>query len=279
MVNTFILSTDFHVSASKLDNLRLGKQRVEAYQILIALNQLRFLAKYFGIPDYPIGVDTPKDQREAWINNVIVTFKQTGYSAILIRENIIIHYYPGQILPRKPESGNKLLYDSVNDLVYEIKGKRQKIVSSGPSYTFVLPGEELITTMGFKKHPSTTMWLGFEDCLRQYINAHIEIWISRGKNNTMKTYEVPENYSKPSWTMSDAVIDNFKSTLVDREIKRHEPAWYLKQSDFVDAWAHSQEYSNRVNEFVKQLPTDQWYNCVDDKALLSYGNFPGFIWP
>lgn len=278
MVNTFVCDTDFRVSANKLDNLRLGKQRVEAYQILIVITQLRFLAKYFNIPDYPVGQDTPKTQREAWINNVITTFKQSGYSAILVRENMIVHYQQGQTLPRKPESGNKLLYDSANNMIFEVKGKKQRIVASGPSHTFVLPGEQLITT-GYKKHPAIPLWLGFEDALMDYINAHIEVWIARGKNNTMKTYTVPKNYPRPAWSLSNAVINNFKSTLVDREIRRHEPVWYLKQSDFVDAWAHSKDYSTKVNEFIAQLSTDQWYNYVDDKLLLSYGNFPGFIWP
>lgn len=34
MVNTFLISSDFDKNAQLLDNARLGKQRVEAYQIL-----------------------------------------------------------------------------------------------------------------------------------------------------------------------------------------------------------------------------------------------------
>lgn len=37
MVNTFLPKPDFHESARLLDNKRLGKQRVEAWQILKAL--------------------------------------------------------------------------------------------------------------------------------------------------------------------------------------------------------------------------------------------------
>ena len=278
MVNTFLLATDFKVSASKLDNLRLGKQRVEAYQILNTLNQLRFLAKNFGIPDYPIGKDTPKSQREAWIHTVINTFKLSGYSAMHIRGNMLIYYQQGQVLPRKPESGNKLLYDPVSKTVFEVKGKRQRIITSGPWYTFVLPGEELITT-GIRKHPGLYMWLGFEDCLKQYINSHIEAWIARGKNNTMRTYEIPENCPRPSWTRSEAIINNFKSTLIDREIKRREPAWYLKQSTFRDAWATSSDNSTKIGRLIERLPDDNWYNYIDEKYLSTFGNFPGLIWP
>jgi hypothetical protein len=278
MVNTFLVDKDFRVSASKLDNLRLGKQRVEAYQILIALNQLRFLAHHFGITDYPIGQDTSKTQREAWINNVISTFKRSGFSAMLIRGDILIQYHPGQTLPRKPDSGNKLLHDSATGLVFEVKGKRQKVVAYGPWYTFVLPGEELITT-GFRKHPAICMWLGFEEALKDYINAHIEIWISRGKNNTMRTYTVPPNYLRPHWTFSDSVINNFKSTLIEREIERNEPIWYMKQNDFIDSWTFSEENGDVLRQIVSKLPIETWFNFVNYNSLLTLGQFPGFIWP
>lgn len=278
MVNTFLVDTDFRISASKLDNRRLGKQRVEAYQILIALTQLRFLAKYFGIPDYPIGLDTPKERRDEWIHSVLSTFKRSGYIAMLIRGNMLIGYQSGHTVPRKPKSGNKLLYDSLNNWIYEVSGKRQKIVASGPPDVFVLPGEELITT-GFRKHTAVSMWLGFEDALRDYINAHIETWISRGKNNTMKTYIVPENYPRPCWSFSRVIINKFKSALIQKEIERHELAWYLNQPDFVEAWAHSPDYASQVNVFVKLLPTSQWYNYVNKNLLLAYGHFTGYIWP
>ena len=278
MVNTFLVDKDFRVSASKLDNLRLGKQRVEAYQILIALTQLRFLARYFSIPDYPVGIDTPKTQREAWIHSVLSSFKLSGYSAMHIRGDILILYQPGQALPRKPESGNKLLYDSATGLVFEVKGKRQKVVASGPWDTFVIPGEELITT-GFRKHPAVCMWLGFEESLKDYINAHIETWIARGKNNTMRTYAISPNYLRPTWTFSDAVINNFKSTLIEREIQRTEPIWYMKQGDFINCWVSSAENGATLRDFVSKVPIDTWFNYVNYNTLLTLGQFPGFIWP
>jgi hypothetical protein len=277
MVNTFLVDKDFRVSASKLDNLRLGKQRVESYQILIALTQLRFLAKLYNIPDYPIGLDTAKNQRQEWINTVLSTFKQSGYVAILRRGNELIYYQVGQTLPHKCASGNKLLYNPATQFIYEVKGKKEKVVTSGPWHTFVLPGDELITT-GFRKHPAVCLWLGFEESLKQYINAHIEAWISRGKNNTMKTYTVCENVPRPSWTLSDEVINNFKSSLVQKEIERHEKSWYLTQSDFVEAWSRTSDHSKQLNEFIKQLPDNAWWKYVDDKILLTFGNFAGYIW-
>ena len=45
MVNTFILDHDYNISASKLDRARLGKQRVEAEQILNILLNLHACAE------------------------------------------------------------------------------------------------------------------------------------------------------------------------------------------------------------------------------------------
>lgn len=261
-----------------LNNSRLCKQRLEGNMILNALYQLRFMAKYLGIPDYPIGIDTPKEERTAWIVLVLSTFKMAGYKALHIRNNMIVQYFHGQTLPRKPESGNTLFHDPTTNIVYEIKGKRQRVVASGPAETFVLPGEELITT-GYRRHPAVAMFLGFENCLKQYINAHIDVWISRGKNNTMKKYDVPDNVPKPAWTMDEKVINNFKAALMAKEIDRKESAWYLKFPDFVEAWATSSDHAKQINQFASQLQTDQWYNCVNKDYLLTFGSFPGYMWP
>jgi hypothetical protein len=76
MVNTFLTVNDDPVaSATSLDRQRLGKQRVEAYQILNNLDDLRFLANYLGIEPFPVNVNYPKHIRETWIKNVMTTVK------------------------------------------------------------------------------------------------------------------------------------------------------------------------------------------------------------
>jgi hypothetical protein len=49
MVNTFLVHSDFKTSAKMLDNRRLGKQRVEAYQILNLIENIRILSNQSGI--------------------------------------------------------------------------------------------------------------------------------------------------------------------------------------------------------------------------------------
>lgn len=278
MVNTFLVDEDFSLSASRLDMRRLGKQRVEAYQLLILINQYRFLAKYFNIPDYPTSIDTPKDQRVSWVNLVITTFKNSGILALHVRKNLLIEHRSKESLPHKCKSGNQLLIDNSSGTVFEVKGKRQQIVTQGHWSNFVLPGEDLITTR-IRKHPVVYMWLGFEEALKAYINAHINVWVERGYKNTMSTYEVNKNYALPNWVSSMDVINNFKSALIQKEIDRNEDAWYIKQDDFVDAWTLTAEHGRVLKEFVSRLPDDKWKNYVSKQQLLTLGNFPGYIWP
>ena len=44
MVNTFLTNEDFKISAKSLDRARLGKQRVEAYQILNLIEDIKRLS-------------------------------------------------------------------------------------------------------------------------------------------------------------------------------------------------------------------------------------------
>ena len=46
------------------------------------------------------------------------------------------------------------------------------------------------TKKGWKNHPATLMWKGYENALMFYANCMIEEWISRGYNNTMELYEI-----------------------------------------------------------------------------------------
>jgi Pyrimidine dimer DNA glycosylase len=64
MVNTFIVNRDFKVSASKLDRARLGKQRVEAQQILDVILSLKYCSKHLDIQLLTLETDILKIYRE-----------------------------------------------------------------------------------------------------------------------------------------------------------------------------------------------------------------------
>jgi len=266
MVNTFLVDKDFRVSASKLDRQRLGKQRVEAQQILSILEKLTFLADFFSIEK--INRIASKEDRTKWVKHVVSTYKNSGIKAILLRGNLIILYLNN--LPRKIKSKNRLFFDN-DGMAYEVNGN--KIISSDKWENYILPGETLITT-GFMNHPAVIMWLGYEEALKDYINAHIEVWISRGYNNTMATYSVSSKYDRPPWTYSDSVIADFRASLLHREIERREPAWYMRQDDFISSWT---KFISEFKLIVDRLPIN-WYLYVEVRYLLLFGSDRGLPW-
>lgn len=265
MVNTFLVDPDFRVSAQKLDRSRLGKQRVEAYQILLVIQQYRFLAHHFGIPDFPVGVDTPKELRSSWVDQVTSRFKSSGLDGIFIRGEMIIEYPKGSTLPFRIASGNTFQIDPSTGLLYEMKGARRQVVRVAHWSDYVLPGDDLITTR-IRKHPAILMWLGFEEALKDYINSTIEAWVARGYKNTMKTYQVTPGYPRPAWCNQKEIWENFQSALVQKELDRNEPTWYLNQPDFVRSWLHSKENL----ELIPRLHRER---------IITLGSFPGYIWP
>jgi hypothetical protein len=67
---TFLTDTNFEKSAQSLDNKRLGKQRVEAKQILDTILKLKFLSKKFNI--------TISIPYYSWVRNVMKTYKTSN---------------------------------------------------------------------------------------------------------------------------------------------------------------------------------------------------------
>lgn len=71
MVNTFLVYPDFRRSARALDYRRLGKQRVEAYQILNLIQDLKYISSQLNIP---CCLET-KEDRKQWVRTVVRTYR------------------------------------------------------------------------------------------------------------------------------------------------------------------------------------------------------------
>ena len=71
MVNTFLIDADFKKSAEMLDTKRLGKQRVEALQILHLIQYLRILSIYYAsIENSPGPIPLNPYDQYLWIRKV-----------------------------------------------------------------------------------------------------------------------------------------------------------------------------------------------------------------
>jgi hypothetical protein len=72
MVNTFLVCSDFTESAKQLDNKRLGKQRVEAFQLLKILHSIEHECSLVGIhiEDIPSSDNSTIEERSAFVKRL-----------------------------------------------------------------------------------------------------------------------------------------------------------------------------------------------------------------
>lgn len=77
MVNTFLVCSNFESSAKELDNRRLGKQRVEAFQLLKILKTLEEMCVFEGLElsDIPSpDADPDKTKRKHFVQQMRIAF-------------------------------------------------------------------------------------------------------------------------------------------------------------------------------------------------------------
>lgn len=214
MVNTFLTDADFRKSAKNLDRQRLGKQRVEALQILQVCQDLQDLGNLF---------DSPLSQNQAegdWIRLIAQKYRSYPYSFIFRKINstqimrIAIRKESLAFLPKK-------------------KAQVPYLVEA-PQETFYYYPDDHLVKLGWCYHPAVKMWLGFEDALKAYIQAHIQEFIARGYKNNL-IIDPPENIRRPSWTFDPELHQNHRAALLKKEIDRKEPSWYAKIPEFTSA--------------------------------------------
>jgi hypothetical protein len=216
MVNTFLVHRKYKKSARKLNTQRLGKQRVEAYQILCLCQDLHYLAKYYK-------ETVPKVGLYKWIRKIAARYKKEKFRFV--------------VSPLEKDDYIEDIYKPYNiDIVKLIPKKskfKQPVVIDGIEFR----PEDRVVSLGFVYHPAVQMWLGYETALMFYIEKHIEVWIERGYKNTMCRYvfENPENIEHPPWTKDASIHENHKASLLNKEITRKEPKWYGNMEDFVEA--------------------------------------------
>ena len=81
---------------------------------------------------------------------------------------------------------------------------------------------------GWRNHPATKMWAGYENALADYMNTAICEWINRGYKNTMKIIPV-DSFVLPSWFGDPVFHLSHQSNLV-----RKFPEHYRKYFDVPD---------------------------------------------
>jgi hypothetical protein len=144
------------------------------------------------------------------------------------------------VLPKDPY----IWYDWIRIVIkmYKIKsvkmsGNLYKINGAWEFVEKIIPlNFELEIRYGYIYHPAVLMWLGWEASLKEYLNAHIEISISRGVQNNMKLYDLKlekNPIDRPPWTKDKDFFKRHRSMLINKEIDRSEVEWYQLKKRFI----------------------------------------------
>lgn len=72
-------------------------------------------------------------------------------------------------------------------------------------------------------HPAVLMWVGYEDCLREYYNTMVGTWIERKCNNTMPILYTPLQFKRPPWLGDERFHSSHRANLL-----RKKPEYYSK---------------------------------------------------
>ncbi|BAU79964.1 hypothetical protein A9K97_gp387 [Tokyovirus A1] len=203
MVNTFLPFESFEKTAKTLDNRRLNKQIIEAYQILTILEDLWFLSVELG--------ELPP----------LLDHKCLAKSFVARCEWI------------KTFSKKYRAREEKFERTYEIL-LRGKDISSGK--------KGLQINLGFCCHPATKMWFGYERALRQYINACISELSTRstkaGTKHSLpkKKIRVQRTVPLPWWLGYQKFHESHRASLLRKEPDFYQKKFQVQNPDLEYVW-------------------------------------------
>ena len=72
-------------------------------------------------------------------------------------------------------------------------------------------------TKGWRNHPITRMWDGYESALKLYFNLCVNEWIRRGYNNNMELEDVPYVIKYPEWLGNELLHSSHRANLLRKD--------------------------------------------------------------
>jgi len=228
MVVTFLTSTNYSESAENLDDSRLRKQCVEAFQILNVLNDLHLIAERLNLPKCP-DIELPYLYRqENWVKKVWDEYRECAY----------YYYYSNGILMKSQKNNpfftlnqtyilNKHYFIVDTDTIKVLMSPADYRKNYDPNYqkrvrvekylyredVIIKEQGDRIIKLGYAHHPATRMWLGYENSLALYLNAHLDEYYKRSG----KYMNIPKRFVwteiRP-WWIKDQLINSHKASLL-----------------------------------------------------------------
>lgn len=85
---------------------------------------------------------------------------------------------------------------------------------------------------GWLNHPCSVMWRNYVPLLKEYLNASIDEWVSRGFKNTMDKEDVDIVLDYPPWFGNEKFHDSHKSNLLKKDFEFYSQyRWNVDPSD------------------------------------------------
>ena len=97
---------------------------------------------------------------------------------------------------------------------------------------------ERTNTKGWRNHPITRMWEGYEPALQLYFNLCVEEWVYRGYNNTMVLEDVPEypGIKYPHWLGNSLFHSSHKANLLRKDYDYYHKFTWNENPENPYAW-------------------------------------------
>jgi len=102
--------------------------------------------------------------------------------------------------------------ESVKSLDYKRLGKQRV---EAMQIINILEGKQV--SKGWKNHPAVKMWEGYTMALKEYANACIDEWISRGYKNTMQKYNLGMIVKYPWYIGNEDFHRAMRARLIEKD--------------------------------------------------------------
>ena len=91
-------------------------------------------------------------------------------------------------------------------------------------------------TKGWRNHPITRMWRGYENALKLYFNLCVEEWVYRGYNNNMKLEEITGDVVYPHWLGDKSFHSSHRANLLRKDYKYYHKFTWNENPDSPYTW-------------------------------------------
>jgi len=100
-------------------------------------------------------------------------------------------------------------------------------------------------TKGWRSHPATLMWTGYNAALQRYFNLSLEEWIGRGFRNTMSKEEIESEIITPAWFGDDRLHSSHRSNLLRKDPEYYGQYGWSEPPDLPYFWPSEHGYTKK----------------------------------